>query len=598
MDFLPLQTIVAHTLQAVLLAALGTAAAFAIRIDSAAVRYIYWRLLLATCLLAPWLYMWRPRPEVTSSTSTLVSTTATLIGFAASVPAETAPAVSNVDWTGIIMAVLLAGTVARLLWVGAGIVSLGRLRTLGVRVETEEDPEVAQLQEMLQTRADVRFVPGLRQPATFGFMRPVVLLPDTLRDAEPAIRRALVCHELFHVRRRDWGWVVAEEAVLAALWFNPAIWWLVARVRLTREESVDELTVLATGSRRTYVKALLAFAEDAPLAPAPAFAHRRHLVRRITLLAREAVMSSSRIVLSSAVMACVVLWGSWYAAAAFPIVAGSDVQVSQNAPGPLEQRATPVTLQNPAPRRTDYQAPDYPAEARAIGATGTIMFRVTLDEVGRIGEARRISFSIIAADPAVSIALGDNSPESLDAFLNKTVLRDKDGRVADNRALLRVVDAMTNAAIDAMRNWRYEAPAGGPVSFDLRVWFKNDGETSAVQVAGRSEALTVTATQVSGPLNSEGAVRIGGAIKAPTKVRDVRPVYPPVAMQAKVSGMVIIEARIGRDGAVEDARVLRSVPLLDQSALDAVFQWRFTPTLLNGVPTPVIMTVTVNFTIQ
>lgn len=309
-------------------------------------------------------------------------------------------------------------------------------------------------------------------------------------------------------------------------------------------------------------------------------------------------MSSSRIVLSSAVMACVVLWGSWYAAAAFPIVAGSDVQAAQNAPGPLEQRATPVTLRNPAPRRTDYQAPDYPAEARAIGATGTIMFRVTLDEVGRIGEVRRMSFSLIAADPAVSIALADNSPETLDAFLNKSVFRDKDGRVADNRALLRVADAMSDAAIDAMRNWRYEAPSGGPVTFDVRVWFKNDGETSAVQVAGRVEAPTVTATQVTGALNTEGAVRIGGTIKAPTKVRDVRPEYPPVAMQAKVSGMVIIEARIGRDGAVEDARVLRSVPLLDQAALDAVFQWRFTPTLLNGVPTPVIMTVTVNFTIQ
>ena len=314
-------------------------------------------------------------------------------------------------------------------------------------------------------------------------------------------------------------------------------------------------------------------------------------------------MSSSRIVLSSVVMACVVLWGSWYAAAAFPIVAGAEVQATQNAPGPLEQRAKPVTLQNPAPRRTDYQPPDYPAEARAIGATGTIVFRVTLDEVGRIGEVRRTSFSLIAADPEVSFALANSTPEALEDFMNKAVLRDKNGRVADNRILVRAVEAMTHAAVDAMRNWRYEAPAGGPVSFDLRIWFKNDGETSAVQVAGRAESqptspLTVTSGTASGPLNTEGAIRIGGNIKAPTKVRDVRPVYPPVAMQAKVSGMVIIETRVGKDGSVEDARVLRSVPLLDQAALDAVLQWKFVPTLLNGVPTPVIMTVTVNFTIQ
>jgi protein TonB len=93
-------------------------------------------------------------------------------------------------------------------------------------------------------------------------------------------------------------------------------------------------------------------------------------------------------------------------------------------------------------------------------------------------------------------------------------------------------------------------------------------------------------------------VRVGGNIKAPTKVRHVNPVYPPIAQSARVSGVVIIEATIGPDGRVKDAKVLRSIPLLDQAALDAVKQWQFTPTLLNGVPVPVIMTVTVNFTLQ
>ena len=87
-------------------------------------------------------------------------------------------------------------------------------------------------------------------------------------------------------------------------------------------------------------------------------------------------------------------------------------------------------------------------------------------------------------------------------------------------------------------------------------------------------------------------------IKPPTKIKDVKPVYPPIAQSARVSGVVIIEATIGPDGRVKDAKVLRSIPLLDQAALDAVKQWQFTPTLLNGVPVPVIMTVTVNFTLQ
>ena len=82
------------------------------------------------------------------------------------------------------------------------------------------------------------------------------------------------------------------------------------------------------------------------------------------------------------------------------------------------------------------------------------------------------------------------------------------------------------------------------------------------------------------------------------RVKNVNPVYPSIAQSARVQGVVIIEATIGADGRVQDTKVLRSIPLLDQAAIDAVRQWTYTPTLLNGVPVPVIMTVTVNFTLR
>jgi protein TonB len=100
------------------------------------------------------------------------------------------------------------------------------------------------------------------------------------------------------------------------------------------------------------------------------------------------------------------------------------------------------------------------------------------------------------------------------------------------------------------------------------------------------------------PPPPQAPVRVGGQIKPPTKTRDVKPIYPPIAQSARVQGVVIIEATIGVDGRVKEAKVLRGQPLLDQAALDAVKQWQFTPTLLNNVPVPVIMTVTVNFTLQ
>jgi protein TonB len=93
-------------------------------------------------------------------------------------------------------------------------------------------------------------------------------------------------------------------------------------------------------------------------------------------------------------------------------------------------------------------------------------------------------------------------------------------------------------------------------------------------------------------------VRVGGDIKEPKKIKDVKPVYPEAAKAAGVQGIVIIEVVIGTDGSVNEAKVLRPVPELDRAAIDAVMQWKYTPTLLNGEPVKVIMTVTVTFTLQ
>jgi protein TonB len=96
----------------------------------------------------------------------------------------------------------------------------------------------------------------------------------------------------------------------------------------------------------------------------------------------------------------------------------------------------------------------------------------------------------------------------------------------------------------------------------------------------------------------DAPIRPGGDIREPRKVFDVTPVYPAIARAARVEGTVIIEATIARDGSVRDARLLRSTPMLDQAALDAVRQWRYTPSLLNGTPVEVLVTVTVRFTVR
>ncbi len=93
-------------------------------------------------------------------------------------------------------------------------------------------------------------------------------------------------------------------------------------------------------------------------------------------------------------------------------------------------------------------------------------------------------------------------------------------------------------------------------------------------------------------------VRVGGFISPPTKVFDVAPVYPPEAEVAGVQGLVILQAIIDASGQVTDVEVLRSVPLLDDAAIKAVQQWLYSPTLLNGMPVSVIVTITVYFTLS
>lgn len=93
-------------------------------------------------------------------------------------------------------------------------------------------------------------------------------------------------------------------------------------------------------------------------------------------------------------------------------------------------------------------------------------------------------------------------------------------------------------------------------------------------------------------------VRVGGEIDPPTRLVYKPPVYPQVAIAARLEGTVILEATIDAQGVVQNVTVLRSMPMLDKAAVEAVRQWRYTPTRLNGQAVPVIMTVTVTFSIK
>jgi TonB family protein len=112
-----------------------------------------------------------------------------------------------------------------------------------------------------------------------------------------------------------------------------------------------------------------------------------------------------------------------------------------------------------------------------------------------------------------------------------------------------------------------------------------------------SNSWGVRVANFNGP-DTSGAYRVGGKVRAPAKIHDVRPEYPEEARRVGAQGVVTMEARIDESGDVSDVRVLRSIPLLDQAAIDAVKQWKYATTIVNGEAAPVLITVTVNFALS
>jgi TonB family protein len=224
--------------------------------------------------------------------------------------------------------------------------------------------------------------------------------------------------------------------------------------------------------------------------------------------------------------------------------------------------------------------PIYPAEAKKAGIEGVVILEATTDLYGRIAGVK----------------------------------------------VLRSVPALDQAAMDAVKQWVYEPMIidgkPRPVVFTVTVGFNLDdgkkpkvggvvsGVSGGVQggvvggVTGGVEGGVKggVAGGVAGAqdlIKFEGdAVRAVGEIKPPKLVKEVPPRYPEVARQARVEGIVILEAKADEQGNVVDAKVLRSIPVLDQAAVDAVKQWKYEPMLIDGKPRKIIFTVTVRFVLH
>lgn len=180
----------------------------------------------------------------------------------------------------------------------------------------------------------------------------------------------------------------------------------------------------------------------------------------------------------------------------------------------------------------------------------------------------------------------DKAAESAGQYAAESVKAAQNAQAA-LEAELKAQEGKLFKSYDRARELAGEARAAG----DRAVAEAAAAKEKAEAIAAKAKAAAAARAKL-----AASAVKVGGRVRPPTKIKDVPPVYPAIARQARVQGVVTVEATIGPDGKVAEATVVRSIPMLDQAALDAVRQWEYTPTLLNGVAVPVVMTININFT--
>jgi TonB family protein len=434
-------------------------------------------------------------------------------------------------WLHALLATWAAGGVAGVLGLAGGLARLLRLRR---RAERVGDPRWLALAAAVAKRYGIRRRIRLltaadnAPPATWGLIRPSIVLPRAAMQWDGDRAEAVLAHELAHVARGDWATQLVAELARAALWWHPLIWVLASRLRRESELACDDRVLDSRIPAADYAAHLLAIARTCRVASLSALP----MARLSTLERRIAAMLASDLDRTHPSTATLATIG---ALCLLMTAAVSSATREQTAPLPLVG-----TVYDP----TGAVVPEVGVTLTAADGTGS---RTTTDGAGR--------FQFPVTPPG-----------------------------------------------------RFELTASVPgfralsTSIELRTVTDWD-RTITLQVGTVQETITVSASQLPrSPAAASGrpaAVRVGGNIRPPRKLKDVKPVYPETMRAAGVEGTVPLEAIITAAGTVQSVRILSATvhPDLALAAVDAVRQWRFEPTLLNGSPVDIAMSTTVTFTL-
>ena len=370
MSALWLDNLLAYSLQFAVLVVSFVMAVWALRLRAPKVSLRLWQVLALAAIGLPLLQPWA------ANGGGLVASSVT---FAAAAIAPGLGQQDRLTIPSLVLAIVLGGAVIRLGWLALGLLRLKALKRDAAILEPM--PEfIDDLQRRLGTRAGIRVSDDLEGPATIGSAHAVVLIPRRVLDLAPALQRAIFCHELLHVKRRDWLHTLVEEAGCALLWFHPAARLLASRLSLAREGVVDLMTVALTADRRSYAEALIAFADAQPprAAAVTPFIRRRHLAQRLNLVLKEVPMSRLRISVASALCVALAAIATTAAVFSFPLA----TTVSAHAQETVYKPGSGVTL----PKVVKEVHPHYTPAAMKAKIQGSVWLGVVVLPSGDVGD--------------------------------------------------------------------------------------------------------------------------------------------------------------------------------------------------------------------
>lgn len=526
-----------------------------------------------------------------------------------------------------LLLVWAAGVCVLALRLGRGWITVARIRNSGQPIADGRVTAAAtRIAERLGINRSYRLLTSARVvvPSVIGWIKPAILLPAGVLAGMPASHlEAVLAHELAHIRRADFLVNVLQCTAEVLLFYHPAVWWVSRQIRIERELCADDLAVAVSGDRVAYASALASLESIRAESLAVAMVSGDDLLTRVRRMIEPDVTPRPRISGGFAMTVAMTLLllaltgaPTGTSAANVPTAARIGTAIVAALPGPVPASPAPLvpkpaTKAVPPPASPRMQAP----QARLTGVVRDSHGGVIPGATVTITVPQGSQLATPMANRAVTNARGAFTFQGLEAGVYELTTSISGFRT--NRTRLQIAAGVPQSVIitvelgsltehvtvnsgtgtgTSLPKPRLQTPAD---LFDLAKSYYQQGRlVEAEDMTARAIALMRAETPAAStaPLQEPtGPVRVGGDVTEPRKTRHVNPIYPAIAVSAAIEGTVIIEATIGTDGTVKNARVLRTMPMLDESALAAVRQWVYTPTKLNGQPVEVVMTVSVSF---